>query len=216
MIKRIGSTRRTRSPSRSSTTRLPPLLRPALAPAISNVYMRQPRSSARPPIISPSVFTASLSESAIEIPRSVKARVRDDELLQIRAFHESVTLPAEISRMSDVDERARGNYQVRPPCFRLLSARRSAVAQAPERAHKLVIPITRRFALLVQAHAELGHKGIFTVRARLLERFWWPSLDRGRQMVHPYVSRMSAAPHTARHHSPNCPAAYAIVPQMVH
>ncbi|KJA18650.1 hypothetical protein HYPSUDRAFT_111329, partial [Hypholoma sublateritium FD-334 SS-4] len=26
-------------------------------------------------------------------------------------------------------------------------------------------------------HADLGHKGIFTVRLRLLERFWWPSLD---------------------------------------
>ncbi len=73
---------------------LPPLLRPALAPAISNVYMRRPRSSARPPIISPSVFTASLAESTVEIPRSTKARIRDAELLQIREFHESMS-PAE-------------------------------------------------------------------------------------------------------------------------
>ena len=43
--------------------------------------------------------------------------------------------------------------------------------------HKLVIPNNRRLDLIRQAHDELGHKGIFTVRNRLLERFWWPNLD---------------------------------------
>jgi len=31
--------------------------------------------------------------------------------------------------------------------------------------------------LITQAHDELGHKGIFTVRMHLLDRFWWPKLE---------------------------------------
>ncbi|KAL4257831.1 Gypsy Retrotransposon Integrase-like protein [Pleurotus pulmonarius] len=48
----------------------------------------------------------------------------------------------------------------------------------PQGRHKLYIPLPRRFSLLRQAHDELGHKGIYTTRTRLLERFWWPQLGR--------------------------------------
>lgn len=43
--------------------------------------------------------------------------------------------------------------------------------------HKVVVEPGKRLGLLREAHDSLGHKGIFTVRARLLERFWWVSLD---------------------------------------
>lgn len=40
-----------------------------------------------------------------------------------------------------------------------------------------MIPPERHAALIIQAHDDLGHKGVFTVRLRLFQRFWWPSLD---------------------------------------
>ena len=43
--------------------------------------------------------------------------------------------------------------------------------------HKLVIPEEKWLELIRQAHDELGHKGLFTVRLRLGERFWWPHMD---------------------------------------
>lgn len=43
--------------------------------------------------------------------------------------------------------------------------------------HKIVIPEAKRLELIRQAHDELGHKGIFTTRIRLSERFWWPHMD---------------------------------------
>ena len=47
----------------------------------------------------------------------------------------------------------------------------------PNGAHQ-VVPLPHvRYHLLTQAHDDLGHKGIFIVRKRLLERFWWPMLD---------------------------------------
>ncbi|KAL5478908.1 hypothetical protein ACEPAI_2195 [Sanghuangporus weigelae] len=42
---------------------------------------------------------------------------------------------------------------------------------------QLVLPPERRYAILQTAHDELGHKGFFTVRARVLNRFWWPMLN---------------------------------------
>ena len=43
--------------------------------------------------------------------------------------------------------------------------------------HKLVVWENDRLGLIQQAHDDLGHKGIFTVRQRLGERFWWPHMD---------------------------------------
>lgn len=43
--------------------------------------------------------------------------------------------------------------------------------------HKLVVPEEHHYELIQQAHDKLGHKGIFTVRIRLLDRFWWPYLE---------------------------------------
>ena len=39
------------------------------------------------------------------------------------------------------------------------------------------MPENKRLELIRQAHDELGHKGVFTVKLRLGERFWWPHMD---------------------------------------
>ena len=43
--------------------------------------------------------------------------------------------------------------------------------------HKLVIWPEKRLQLIQQAHDDLGHKGVFMVRQRLGERFWWPHME---------------------------------------
>jgi transposase InsO family protein len=40
-----------------------------------------------------------------------------------------------------------------------------------------VVEERKRLDLIRQAHDELGHKGVFTVRIRLAERFWWPHME---------------------------------------
>ena len=43
--------------------------------------------------------------------------------------------------------------------------------------HKIFVPREKRLALITQAHDDMGHKGVFSVRMNLLERFWWPFLE---------------------------------------
>ncbi|KAF8576899.1 hypothetical protein K439DRAFT_1272395, partial [Ramaria rubella] len=33
--------------------------------------------------------------------------------------------------------------------------------------------------LIIEAHDELGHKGFYSTCQTLLDRFWWPGLERG-------------------------------------
>ena len=46
----------------------------------------------------------------------------------------------------------------------------------PHGRHQLVVLEHRRYGLIKEAHDDLRHKGVFTVRTRLLLRFWWPML----------------------------------------
>ena len=43
----------------------------------------------------------------------------------------------------------------------------------PHGCHQLVVPEHHHFRLIKEAHDDLGHKGVFTVRTRLLLHFWW-------------------------------------------
>lgn len=43
--------------------------------------------------------------------------------------------------------------------------------------HKLIILETKQLALIQEAHDALGHKGLFSICMRLLDRFWWPMLE---------------------------------------
>ena len=43
--------------------------------------------------------------------------------------------------------------------------------------HKLVIDPTHQWKILVGAHDQAGHKGLFATRATILDRFWWPGLQ---------------------------------------
>ncbi|KIO11985.1 hypothetical protein M404DRAFT_962443, partial [Pisolithus tinctorius Marx 270] len=42
--------------------------------------------------------------------------------------------------------------------------------------HQLVVDESKQYHLIKEVHDDLGHKGVFTVRTRLLLHFWWPLL----------------------------------------
>ncbi|KAJ3555802.1 hypothetical protein NP233_g12120 [Leucocoprinus birnbaumii] len=103
------------------------------------------------------------------IPRSEKARQRDLELQRVQAFLIDPQRPPDLS--DDAFKRFvrySANFFIRDG--RLWR-------KDPKLSHKLVIPENRRYELIRQAHDDLGHKGIFTTRIRLLNRFWWPYLE---------------------------------------
>lgn len=103
------------------------------------------------------------------IPRSEKAKRRDLELQQVQSFLIDPRRPPDLS-----DEEFKRFVRYAAGFF-MKDGR--LWKKDSKRKHKLVVPENRRYELIRQAHDELGHKGIFTVRIRLLERFWWPQLE---------------------------------------
>jgi hypothetical protein len=47
----------------------------------------------------------------------------------------------------------------------------------PSGHHQFVILTPDRLRILRQTHDELGHKGLYSTRQTIADRFWWPSLD---------------------------------------
>jgi hypothetical protein len=43
--------------------------------------------------------------------------------------------------------------------------------------HRLFVPKDRRMWMLIAAHDNFGHKGMFATRALIEKRFWWPRFD---------------------------------------
>jgi hypothetical protein len=139
--------------------------------------------SLRHPILSPSIHTSFSVEipssehsdhspsSYSLIPCSDKAKSRDLQLEQGQAFLLDPKCPPDLS--DDAFKRF-----VRYAAGFFIQDGRLWKKDSKMK-HKLVVPDSRRFELIQQAHDEMGHKGIFTVRMRLLERFWWPQLDQG-------------------------------------
>jgi hypothetical protein len=110
-----------------------------------------------------------LSDPEVALPRTARSDQKENELIAIQAFLEDPHRPP------GMDEKE----------FRRLIRLGSAFfvnngrlwRRHPQAKHQLVIPRERRFGLIREAHDTLGHKGVFVIRTRLLERFWWPYLD---------------------------------------
>ena len=120
-------------------------------------------------VISPKKIKTSLIASTIDIPQSDKAKVHDQQILEIRKFLQD---PVHESQMSDQDF---SWFMCLASDFFLLDDQLWKTDR--HRKHKLVITKDRRLSIIKQAHNNLGHKRIFTVRLWLAERFWWPSME---------------------------------------
>ena len=119
------------------------------------------------------VLHSSASEPVTEpdsptIPRSTKAIAREAWIRLIRGFLETRAQPADLS---DTEFHSFVNSATK---FFLLHG--SLWRQEPHSRHQLVVPEYQHFGLIKEAHNDLGHKGVFTVRTQLLLRFWWPML----------------------------------------
>lgn len=117
----------------------------------------------------PSFFVFNLIAETIELPHSNEARRRNKELTEIEDFLTTTNRP------SHMNEEQFRRFVKKASGFFVLEGR--LWKRDSHGKHKLVIPLTKRLGLIRDAHDSLGHKGMFSVRTRLLDRFWWPLLD---------------------------------------
>lgn len=117
----------------------------------------------------PSVLVMSVMGPDLAIPRHEKAEEKDRELEEIKLFLETMESPA------DLTERQLERFTWKASDFFVREGRLWKKDRTGK--HKRVIERSRRLALLMEAHDEQGHKGIFSVHLKLLERFWWPHLE---------------------------------------
>ena len=110
-----------------------------------------------------------LSASTLKIPRSEKAEERDRHLKIIEKFLRDPLRPAAVPK---IDQK---KFIKSVSEFFVLENK--LWKKDRQGRHKLVVWEDKRLQLIHQAHDELGHKGIFTVKMRLAERFWWPYMD---------------------------------------
>ena len=108
------------------------------------------------------------SEDAVVIPRSDRAAKRDVRMLEIDTFLRTGEAPT----LSDADMR---NFVRQALNFFFRDGK--LWRKDSDGKHKVFITPERRLSLIRAAHDSLGHKGIFVIRTRLLERFWWPMID---------------------------------------
>ncbi|RXW16706.1 hypothetical protein EST38_g9147 [Candolleomyces aberdarensis] len=120
------------------------------------------------PPISPYTLVLSVSDATTSIPRSDKASKLDSRIQDVQHYLETLERP---DNMSDKDFQGFIRYT-----FQFFFLGGKLWGKSPTGAHQLYIPPPKRLSLIQQAHDDLGHKGIFTVRSRLLARFWWPQL----------------------------------------
>jgi hypothetical protein len=105
----------------------------------------------------------------LKIPRSEKAEQRDGALKKIEEFLRNPTRPSLVPK---IDQK---RFIKSVTEFFVLDNK--LWRKDRHGRHKLVIEKEKRLHLIRQAHDDLGHKGIFTVKQRLGERFWWPHMD---------------------------------------
>ena len=135
------------------------LLLPIPPPIFVQSYSFVLHSSASEPVAKPDYPT---------IPQSTKAIAREARIHLIRGSLETRARPADLS---DTEFHSFVNSATKFFLFHGSLWRRE-----PHGRHQLVVPEHRHFGLIKEAHDDLGHKGVFTVRTQLLLRFWWPML----------------------------------------
>jgi hypothetical protein len=106
----------------------------------------------------------------IHLPYDDLTSQRDTELQDIQTFLETLSLPSHFL------EPARTRLIKRAHQFFLYGGKLWRKDQAGR--HQLVTPLPDRLRILRSTHDELGHKGFYSTRRTIADRFWWPSLDK--------------------------------------
>ena len=118
----------------------------------------------------PVFFLPGITTADVGIPRSAKDEGVDGVLKQVREFLDTAQRPAAL------EEKQLRRFLSYTRLFFLKDGqlwRRQGTGY-----HQLVITPEKRLTLIMQAHDGLGHKGLYSTRRLLLDRFWWPGLER--------------------------------------
>jgi hypothetical protein len=111
-----------------------------------------------------------LSEEEVEgknLPITVKMKERDLDLAIINSYLKTLTIddsvtPAQRRRITKHTSKYFVNGDV-------------MYRRQPNLRHQVVVPYSKRLSIMRQLHDDLGHKGYFSTRKLLLDRFWWPN-----------------------------------------
>jgi hypothetical protein len=111
----------------------------------------------------------STSTDSPEFPASDKAHKAEENLARTEQYLRSLRLP------SGLNGKAEAQLLRSAARFFLLNDR--LWRRQNDGRHQLYIPPHQRLPLVRDAHDNLGHKGFYSTRRTLLDRFWWPSLE---------------------------------------
>lgn len=104
-----------------------------------------------------------------DIPQNETAVKRDEDLLAIKTYLQSLKQPTSLNgkALQQFVKRASRFFVRGDRLWRRESTGR----------HQIVIFGKDRLRLLNEAHDKLGHKGFYPTRRNIADRFWWPTLD---------------------------------------
>ena len=105
----------------------------------------------------------------VEFPVSDKACKAEEHLVRVEQYLRSLRLPP------GLDNKATSRLLRSAARFFLLNDR--LWRRQDSGRHQLYIPPHQRPSLIRSAHDDLGHKGLYSTRRTLLDRFWWPAIE---------------------------------------
>ncbi|KAJ3554121.1 hypothetical protein NP233_g12490 [Leucocoprinus birnbaumii] len=106
-----------------------------------------------------------------ETPRDKATKLKDLDLIKIRNFLESLKMPEGLT------EKARQSFVKHASKF-FISGNKLWRKDYSGRHKVVVVDPQEHYHLLIESHDRLGHKGFYSTRRTLGDRFWWPSLDK--------------------------------------
>ena len=110
-----------------------------------------------------------VEQQADPFPASKKATQADEDLARVHRYLTSFQFPP------NLDDSARLRFLRKTRRFTLRDGR--LWRQQVQGRDQLYITPPQRLSIIRDAHDNLGHKGFYSTRRLLLDRFWWPSLE---------------------------------------
>jgi hypothetical protein len=119
--------------------------------------------------VEPEETNSDHADLPLEFPPSSKSRDIEAEMMNIQQYLETLKKPHDVD--GDWEKFLR---KVRH--YFLLDGR---LWRCNSTGHdQLFLTPSQHFPAIREAHDSLGHKGIYSTRRTILDRFWWPTLDR--------------------------------------
>ncbi|KAI0037426.1 hypothetical protein FA95DRAFT_1450423, partial [Auriscalpium vulgare] len=104
------------------------------------------------------------------VDRDIKAQQADERIVRVREWHNTLQRP---DGLADQEYATFLRY-----CTEFFLDGTSLFRKEPQGRHQLVLPPERRIGALKACHDDVGHRGAYPTKMFLLERFWWPYMDR--------------------------------------